>query len=57
MFSRLIKEATHLQTNISLCIDLILTNQRNLLVNTGVSASLHPNSHHQIGRSSFNLNI
>ena len=39
------------------CIDLIFTNQENLSVNSGFHASLHPNCHHQIVHSSFNLNI
>ena len=33
------------------------TDQPNLSVNSGVHASLHPNCHHQIVHSSFNLNI
>ena len=56
-FPQLINEATHIQTSSSSCIDLIFTNQPNLLVNSGVHASLHPNFHHQIIHSSFNLNI
>ena len=55
--SQLINEPTHLQTSNSSCIDLIFTDQPNLSVNSGVHASLHPNCHHQIVHSSFNLNI
>ena len=55
--SQLINEPTHLQTSNSFCIDLIFTDQPNLSVNSGVHASLHPNCHHQIDHSSFNLNI
>ena len=40
-----------------LCIDLIFTDQPNLSVNSGIHASLHPNSHHQIVQSKFDLNI
>ena len=56
-FSQSINEPTHIQTSSSSCIDLIFTNQPNLSVNSGVHASLHPNCHHQIIHSSFNLNI
>ena len=56
-FPQLINEPTHIQTSSSSCIDLIFTNQSNLSVNSGVHASLHPNCHHQIIHSSFNLNI
>ena len=55
--SQLINEPTHLQTSNSSCIDLIFTDQPSLSVNSGVHASLHPNCHHQIVHSSFNLNI
>ena len=55
--SQLINESTYLQTINSSCIDLIFTDQPNLSVNSGVHASLHPNCHHQIVHSSFNLNI
>ena len=56
-FYQLINEPTHIQGNSASCIDLIFTNQENLSVNSGVHASLHPNCHHQIVHSSFNLNI
>ena len=56
-FSQLINKPTHTQGSSSSCIDLIFTNQENLSVNSGVHASLHPNCHHQIVHSSFNLNI
>ena len=55
--SQLINELTHIQTNSTSCIDLIFTDQENLSVNSGVPSSLHPNCHHQIAHSSFNLNI
>ena len=56
-FSQLINEPTHLQTGSSSCIDLIFTDQPHLSINSGVHSSLHPNCHHQIVYSSFNLNI
>ena len=55
--SQLINEPTHIQTNSSSCINLIFTNQPNLFVNSGVHSSLHPNCHHQIVHTSFNLDI
>ena len=57
VFSQLINELTHIQTNNSSCTDLIFTNQPMLLVNSGVRTYLHPNCQHQIVYSSFNLNI
>ena len=56
-FSQLINEPTHIQTNSVSCIDLMFSNQPNLSVNSGVHSSLHPNCHHQIVHSSFDLNI
>ena len=56
-FSQLIIESTHIQTNSSFYIDLVFTNQPNLSVNSGVHATLHPNYHHQIVHTKFNLNI
>ena len=56
-FCQLINEPTRIQRNDSSCIDLILTDQPSLAVNSGVHASLHPNCHHQIIYTSFNLNI
>ena len=45
-FPQLINELTHIQTGGSSCIDLMFTDQPNLLVNSGIHASLHPNCHH-----------
>ena len=56
-FTQLIHEKTHIQANISSCIDSDFTGQPNLSVNSADHASLHPNCHHQIVHSSFNLNI
>ena len=56
-FCQLINEPTQIQRNSSFCIDLIFTDQPSLAVNSGVHASLHPNCHHQIIYTSFNLNI
>ena len=57
VFSQLISEPTHIQTNSSSCIDLIFTDQPNLSVNSGVHSSLHQNCHHQIVYSTFNTKI
>ena len=56
-FQQLINEPTHIQKNISFCIDFIFTDQPNISVNYGVHGSLHPNCHHQIVHPSFSLHI
>ena len=56
-FNQIIDEPTHIQAKSTSCIDLIFTDQPNLSVNSGVHASLHPNCHHQIFHSRYNLNI
>ena len=56
-FSQLINKSTHIQANTSSCIVLRLTDQPNLSMNSGVHSSLHPNCHHHIVHSRFNLNI
>ena len=55
--SQLIKEATHSLESSSSCIDLIFTTQPNIVVESGVHPSLHPNCHHQIVFAKFNLQI
>ena len=54
---QLINEPTHLLQNSSSCIDLIFTSQPNLVIESGVHPSLHPNCHHQIIFAKFNLKI
>ena len=56
-FSQLKNEPAHIQENNSFCINLILTDQPNLSMNSGVHSPLHPNCHHHIVHSRFNLNI
>ena len=56
-FYQLINEPIHVQSNSSSCNDILFTDQPKLSVNSGVHASLHPNCHHQIVYTSFNLNI
>ena len=55
--SQIITEATHILECSSSCIDLIFTTQPNLVVESGVYPSLHPNCHHQIVFAKFNLQI
>ena len=52
-------EPTHLLSNFSSCIDLIFTNQPNLITHSGVHFSLHKNCQHQImfARFDYALNI
>ena len=52
-----ISDPTHLLPNSSSCIDLIFTGQPNLGVDSGVCHSLHPNCHHQITFSRYNLTV
>ena len=52
---QLISEPTHILSNSSSFIDLIFTNQPNLVVDSGTHPSLHPNCHHQIIHCKINL--
>ena len=52
---QLIRESTHVLPNSSTCIDLIFINQSNVIVDSGVHASLHPNCHYQIVYATLNL--
>ena len=54
---QLIDETTHLMENSSSCIDLIFTSQPDLVVESGVHPSLHPNCHHQIVFAKFSLMV
>ncbi len=45
---QLINEPTHFIGNSKSCIDVILTDQPNLFLDSGVHPSLHKNCHHQI---------
>ena len=47
-YIQLIKDSTHILPNSSSSIDLIFTDQPNMITNSGVHPSLHPNCHHQI---------
>ena len=52
-----ISDPTHILPDSSTCIDLIFTDQPNLVADSGVYPSLHTNCHHQITFCSFNLII
>ena len=54
---QLINKPTHLLQSSSSCIDSIFTSQPNIIVESGVHPSLHPNCHHQIIFAKFNLKI
>ena len=54
---QIINEPTYVLENSSSCIDLIFTSQINLIVDSGVHPSLHPNCHHQIVYAKLNLKI
>ena len=45
-FHQLISQPTHLLPQSSSCVDLIFTDQPNLIVDSGVQPSLHSNCHH-----------
>ena len=56
-FHQVITEPTHILPNSSSCIDLIFTDQPNLVIDSGVHPSLHINCHHQIVYSKLNFKI
>ena len=54
---QLISEPTHLLQSSSSCVGLIFTSQPNIIVESGVHPSLHPNCHHQTVFAKFSLKI
>ena len=52
---QVINEPTNILENSSSCIDLIFTSQPNLITESGVHPSLHPNYHRQVIYAKFNL--
>ena len=52
---QIIKEPTHISNTSSSCVDLLFTSQPNLVTNSGVHSSVHPNCHHQIVFVKLNL--
>ena len=55
--NQLIEEPTHILGNSLSCIDLIITDQPNLFVDSGVHSSLYAKSHHQIVFGVVNLSV
>ena len=55
--TQLISDPTHILRNSSSCIDLIFIDKPNLVINSGVHSSLHPNCHHQIIYAEINFKI
>ena len=53
----LISESTHILKTSFSCIDLIVTDQPNLITDGGTHPSLHPNCHHNITFCKINLKI
>ena len=53
----IIHEPPHVLEYSVFCIDQVFTSQENLVTNSGVQSSLHPNYHHQRVFSNFNLKI
>ena len=56
-FSQLISEPTNILQNLLSCIDLIFTDQPNLVIKSRIKLPLHENCHHQITYANFNLQI
>ena len=54
---QVISDPTHILESSSSCVDLIFTSQPNLVMNSGVHFSLHPNCHRQIMHAKLNLKI
>ena len=54
---QLIQEPTHILNSSASCIDLIFTSQPNLVIESGVFSSPHPNCHHQVVFAKLNLSI
>ena len=55
--SQVINKLTYISQNFNSCIDLLFTNQQNLITDSGIYPSLHSNCHHQIIYGKFNLKI
>ena len=54
---QIMNEPTHTLPSSASCIDLIFTNQPNLVINSGVYPLLHQNCHHQIIFAKINLKV
>ena len=49
-----INEPTHIPQNFNSCIDLLFTNQQNLITGSGIHPSVHSNCHDRIIYGNFN---
>ena len=56
-FDQHISEPTHILSNSSSCIDLIFTNQLNLVVTCGTHSTLNTKCHHHVTHCKLNLSI
>ena len=54
---QIISEPTHITPYSLSCIDLLFTNQPNMVLNSGVHPSLYEKCHHQIVFAKINLKI
>ena len=54
-FKQVISDPIHILEKSSSCVDLIFTSQPNLVMNSDVHSSLHPNCYHQIIHAKFNF--
>ena len=55
--SQIISDPTYILPNSSSCIDLIFTNQLNVVTESGVYPSLHPKCYHQIVLAKLSLTV
>ena len=53
---QLVNEPTHFSGNSATCIDLVVTNQPNLINECSIKPSLHTTCHHQINHVEININ-
>ena len=56
-FSQVVNNPTHIFQNFNSCIDLLFTNQQNLITDLGVHLSIYSNCHYQIIYGKFNFKI
>ena len=54
---QVITETKHILENSCSCIDLIFSNQPNLIMDSGVHPALHSKCHYQVVYSTLNLKI
>ena len=57
VLSQIITEPTHILENSRSCIDLLFTSQPNMVMDSGLHASLHHHCHHQIIFAKFDLKV